>query len=282
MRFEGTFVGVSEAEVAELLARARSELGLTAAARERFRMDVLRRFYADYGARLGGLAVRAFDEIERGLRKGGVLTHFLDETWPAPRAEVVVRQLLASRDRLAEAADDILDADEQRLLRRAKSGWSSGDLPLLDEARALLRGPPDRYGHVIVDEGQDLTPMQLRMVGRRSLGSFTILGDVAQATGPMPYGRWDELLPHLPGGGQAEIEELRAGYRVPREIMALALPLLEHVAPDVAPPGRVPGRRRATAHRRGRPSADRRVRGGGAARRGRGASRADRAAVATR
>jgi DNA helicase IV len=236
VRMEGLVVGVREREVAELLEATRAEGGLSAIARERFRMSVLRRFYADYGEQLGGLAVRAFDEVEKSLRKDGLLTRFLDEVWPAPRPEQVVRQLLASRERLAEAADGILDEDEQELLRRARSGWSMGDLPLLDEARALLRGAETRYGHVIVDEAQDLTPMQLRMIARRVSGDFTILGDVAQATGPVAYSHWDELLPHLPGGERAEIEELKHAYRVPREIMALALPLLEHIAPDVEPP----------------------------------------------
>ncbi|HLF00173.1 MAG TPA: hypothetical protein VI540_09770 [Gaiellaceae bacterium] len=236
VRLEGRFVGVREREVAELLEGARVELGLSAAARERFRMDVLRSFYADYGARLGGHAVRAFDEVERSLRKDGVLNGFLEAVWPAPRPERLVRQLLLSRERLAEAADGILDADEQRLLRRARSGWSAADLPLLDEARELLRGAPPRYGHVIVDEAQDLTPMQLRMIARRAVGAFTILGDVAQATGSVPYAHWNEVLAQLPGGERAEIEELRHAYRVPREIMALALPLLEHIAPDVEPP----------------------------------------------
>ncbi len=236
VRMEGLFVGVREREVAELLEAARSELGLTAAARERFRMDVLRRFYADYGAKLGGLAVRAFDEVEKSLRKDGLLNGFMDAVWPAPRPERLVRQLLATRERLAEAADGILDEDEQRLLRRARSGWSAADLPLIDEARTLLHGAPARYGHVIVDEAQDLTPMQLRMIARRAVGAFTILGDVAQATGPVPYAQWNEVLSQLPGGAHAEVEELRHAYRVPREIMALALPLLEHIAPDVEPP----------------------------------------------
>ncbi len=236
VRMEGHFVGVREQEVAELLEAARSELGLSSVARERFRMDVLRRFYADYGATLGGLAVRAFDEVEKSLRKDGVLNRFLDAVWPAPRPEQLVRQLLSSRERLAEAADGILEEDEQPLLRRARSGWSTADLPLLDEAREVLHGPPSRYGHVIVDEAQDLTPMQLRMIARRAVGTFTMLGDVAQATGPVPYAHWDEVLAQLPGGERAEVEELRHAYRVPREIMALALPLLDHIAPDVEPP----------------------------------------------
>ncbi len=236
MRMEGLFVGVREREVAELLAAAREEGGLSAAARERFRMSVLRRFYADYGDKLGGLAVRAFDEVERSLRKDGLLNRFLETTWPAPKPEQVVRGLLSSRERLAEAADGILDEDEQRLLRRARSGWSAADLPLLDEARALLLDDHDRYGHVIVDEAQDLTPMQLRMIARRAAGAFTLLGDVAQATGPVPYRSWDEVLDQLPGGDEGELQELKHAYRVPREIMALALPLLEHIAPDVEPP----------------------------------------------
>src|SRR5262245_10268169 len=67
LRLDGVFVGVRQREVAELLDATRAEFGLGAAARERFRMSVLRRFYADYGDRLGGLAVRAFDEVERVL-----------------------------------------------------------------------------------------------------------------------------------------------------------------------------------------------------------------------
>src|SRR5262245_5984455 len=236
VRLEGRFVGVEVDEAAELLEEARAELGLSAAARERFRMNVLRRFYEDYGVRLGGEAFRSFEEVERALRRDGRLTRFLDASWPAPKPEQVVRRLFSSRDSLAAAADEILDADEQALLRRARSGWDDPGLPRLDAAPATLPGEPTHYGHVIVDEAQDLTPMQLRMVSRRAVGAFTVLGDIAQATGPVGYARWDELLPHLPGGDGAEVEELRHAYRVPREIMSVALPLLDRIAPEVVPP----------------------------------------------
>ena len=236
VRMEGVFVGVREREVAELLELTRSEHGLGAAARERFRMNVLRRFYADYGERVGYLAVRSFEDVERALRRDGRLTGFLDRVWPAPRPDRVVRQLLSTRERLAQASEGILDQAEQRLLHRARAGWSAADLPLLDEARAMLLDGHLRYGHVIVDEAQDLTPMQLRMIARRVAGTFTILGDVAQATGPVPYASWSELLVRLPEGDSAEIAELRHAYRVPREIMELALPLLEHIAPGTQPP----------------------------------------------
>ena len=137
---------------------------------------------------------------------------------------------------LAAAAEGILDDGEQALLRRGRprGGFSLHDLPLLDEARALVDGPPRRFGHVIVDEAQDLTPLQLRMVARRSAGALTVLGDLAQATGPVLYGSWQELQPQL--GSELRVEELRHAYRVPAEIMELALPLLDRIAPGVARP----------------------------------------------
>jgi DNA helicase IV len=108
---------------------------------------------------------------------------------------------------------------------------------LIDEARVLVDGPPRAFGHVIVDEAQDLSPMQLLAISRRAIdGSLTILGDVAQATGPVVYRAWEELEPYLPEEAEMEIEELRHAYRVPAEIMTLALPLLDRIAPEVEPP----------------------------------------------
>jgi DNA helicase IV len=237
LRLEGSFVWVKEREVAELVAQAREELGTTAAARERFRMGLLRRFYEEYGRMHGAGAWRSFEEVERALRGRGYLDRVLKAAWPALSPDRLVRRLLTSRSALAAAAEGILDAREQRLLLRRGDRWSDGDVPLLDEARALLAEPPRAYGHVIVDEAQDLTPMQLRMIARRAReGALTILGDVAQGTGAVRYADWAEVLPHLPRPDEAVVEELRHAYRVPREIMDLALPLLETIAPNVAPP----------------------------------------------
>ena len=236
LRLEGSFVSVRLREVRELLEAAREE-GATAAARERFRMSLLRRFYEEYGRILGAGAIRNFDEVERALRAGGYLDRVLKAAWPVVSPEKLVRSLLGSRATLAEAADGILEPAEQQLLLRRATGWSDGDIPLLDEARSLVASPPRAYGHVIVDEAQDLTPMQLRMVARRAhTGSLTLLGDVAQATGAVRYPSWEALLPHLPRSDETAVEELRHAYRVPREIMELALPLLETIAPDIAPP----------------------------------------------
>ena len=188
---------------------------------------------------------------------------------------------------LAAAAEGILDEDEQRAPAAARrGGWSDADLPLLDEAHALLDGAAAPYGHVIVDEAQDLTPMQLRMLARRARGgALTILGDIAQATGPIAYHSWDEVLAAPRDGGEARVEELRLAYRVPREIMELALPLLDAdragrrarrspTATGDEPP-------RFAAGRRGRAPARGLPRGGAAGARGR-ADRADRPGRARR
>jgi DNA helicase IV len=160
-----------------------------------------------------------------------------------PQPEKLVARLLTSPAALESASEDVLDAAERKLFlrdrprRAADLVWSDHDVPLLDEARALLDGAPRSYGHVIVDEAQDLSPMQLLAISRRAVdGSLTILGDVAQATGPVVYRRWEELVPFLPEDAELEIEELRHAYRVPAEIMDFALPLLDEIAPEVEAP----------------------------------------------
>ena len=139
LRLEGSFVSVREREIAELLAAARAELGTTVAARERFRMSVLRRFYEEYGRVLGAGAIRNFDEVEQALRANGYLDRVLKAAWPVVSPDKLVRSLTGSRASLAAAADGILTEAEQRLLVRRGAGWSDGDIPLLDEARALRR-----------------------------------------------------------------------------------------------------------------------------------------------
>jgi DNA helicase IV len=242
-RIDGIYVRVRERDVAALLEEALEAGDPLGLARERFRMAALRRFYERYNELLGPQAFRSFEELERALRRGGFLTRWLDRVLPLPQPKKLVSRLLTSPAALEAASEDVLEDDERKLLLRDRPRrmsdlrWSDQDVPLLDEAQALLDGAPRTYGHVIVDEAQDLSPMQLLAISRRAIdGSLTILGDVAQATGPVVYQRWQELQPYLPDETEMEIEELRHAYRVPAEIMDFALPLLDRIAPEVEPP----------------------------------------------
>ena len=119
----------------------------------------------------------------------------LDRTWPVVKPLDLLTRLLTRPAELAAAGSGLLDGDEQQAVLRKRPGagltWSAADLPLLDEALGYLDGPPATYGHLVVDEAQDLSPMALRMVARRvPSGSMTVLGDLAQATSPGAPGDW--------------------------------------------------------------------------------------------
>jgi DNA helicase IV len=237
LRLDGAFVRVRIRDQLRLLEEVRGEHGTTAAARERFRMAIVRSFYGEYGRLLEGAAVRDAEQVERALRASGELRRVLDLAWPPLRPDRLVRSLYTMPRLLAAAADGLLSDDEQRLLRRRGAGWSEADIPLLDAAHALVGDPPRVYDHVIVDEAQDLSPMQLRMIARRTKGAgLTLLGDIAQGTGSVAYEAWHDVVHHLPGGDGAALEELRHAYRVPREIMDFALPLLDIIAPSTERP----------------------------------------------
>jgi DNA helicase IV len=215
IRVDGAYLYLEPADIAQLIAEAQESAASHADARERLRMLAARRLYEQYGRKLDDLAFRSFEELQKALRS--FLGKLVDQALPRVKPEQLVRRVLAAE-------------------KLGGRGWSEADLPLLDEARALLDGPPTQHGHVIVDEAQDLTPMQLRMLARRTTGAMTILGDIAQAAGPVEYHRWEDLLPHLADGRDVSIAELRLAYRVPRQVMELALPLLPLIAPDVAAP----------------------------------------------
>jgi DNA helicase IV len=105
---------------------------------------------------------------------------------------------------------------------------------LVDELAGLISGT-EGFVHVVVDEAQDLSPMQCRAVARRCpLGSLTVLGDQAQTTAPWAAGSWELALAHL-GHPAAEIRPLTIGYRVPGEVLEVANRLLPHIAAEVPP-----------------------------------------------
>ncbi|KOX36192.1 ATPase AAA [Streptomyces sp. NRRL F-6491] len=181
------------------------------------------------------------DRVQNAVARNAAVKAVVKECWPPVDPAKLVLRLLSDADFLAEHAEGVLTEDEQKLLlwerpgRSVKSAkWSAADAVLVDEAKDLVERTHS-LGHVVVDEAQDLSPMQYRAVGRRcTTGSATVLGDLAQGTTPWATESWAQALGHL-GKPEAVVEELTAGFRVPREVIAYASRLLPHMSPGLAP-----------------------------------------------
>lgn len=168
----------------------------------------------------------------------------LDEVMPALTAQRLVADLFSSKQRIEQAAGGVLSDSEVDLLCWKRTGasspqpWSASDLPLLDYADRIISADlPRMYEHIVVDEAQDLSPMQLRMVDRRSLrGSITLAGDIAQSTGPFARQSWTDVTETLVRKVPVVTRELEYGYRIPSQIYAIAQELLPSIAPGLSPP----------------------------------------------
>ncbi|MBX7549561.1 AAA family ATPase [Streptomyces sp. tea 10] len=227
---------VPAAELAEIVAEVRAEEPPYAVGRERVRTRVVRRLRERAERRAGVLPAAWVRRIERARP----LTACLDTVWPRIRPEEALTELLADAGVLARAADGLLDPAEQSALlwprppRSYKSArWSAADLVLLDELSGLIEHP-EGYGHIVVDEAQDLSPMECRAIARRAaFGSLTVLGDLAQGTTPWAARDWSVQLRHL-GKPEARVVPLTTGFRVPAAVVTLANRLLSRL--DVAVP----------------------------------------------
>lgn len=237
-------------------------------------------------------------ELDDRLRALPDVVAALERMWPVLTGAELVRDLFGFDGLVKSAAESVLKPHEWRMLVRdrgpslADVAWTRADLPLIDEADALLgpasaarrarrgrRGPSDEtvamaertvaemgvsgflsgrelaeryggsapveaesdgdvrtFGHVLVDEAQDLTPMEWRMLRRRCpSGSFTLVGDPGQASRPGGAGTWSAIERAL-DLGPATTVELTVNYRTPAEIMDLAARVLAAAAPEVVPP----------------------------------------------
>jgi DNA helicase IV len=182
------------------------------------------------------------DRVQDAVARSKPVRAYVDRFWPAVDPAKVVLKLLSDKDFLARCADGVLDEDEQRLLiwTSAPRGvgsarWSAADAVLVDEVVDLVERTPS-LGHVVLDEAQDLSAMQLRAVGRRcTTGSMTVLGDIAQGTTPWATRSWAESLHHL-GKAGAHVEELTRGFRVPSAVIDFAARLLPHMSSGLAAP----------------------------------------------
>jgi DNA helicase IV len=180
------------------------------------------------------------DRVQDSVARNAAVKAAVKNIWPPVDPAKTVLRLLSDPDFLAECADGILTPEEQKQILWDKPGravasarWSAADTVLIDEAHDLVQRTAS-LGHVVLDEAQDLSPMQYRAVGRRcSTGSATVLGDIAQGTTPWATATWEEALTHL-GKPGAPVEELTRGFRVPRDVIAYASRLLPSIAPGLA------------------------------------------------
>jgi DNA helicase IV len=228
---------VSTDELEQIVRDVHTEEPAYAVGRERVRTRIVRAVQRQ-AERRGGPCTNTW--VQK-LSRARPVTTLLNAIWPAVRPEEILADLFTRPDTLAAAAEGVLDTDEQKTLlwseppRSAKSArWSAADLVLLDELAGLIERPSG-YGHVVIDEAQDLSPMQCRAIARRSpFGSVTVLGDLAQGTTPWAARDWPQFLTHL-GKPDAVVTPLTVGFRIPGTVAELANRLLNHLDADVPP-----------------------------------------------
>ncbi|MFD2081506.1 DNA helicase IV [Actinopolymorpha cephalotaxi] len=139
-----------------------------------------------------------------------------------------------------EFADDVTTTDDdvdplaEGVVRRYRGDEGGGPV-----SEGALGDRQWVYGHVIVDEAQELPAMAWRLLMRRCPArSMTLVGDLAQASAPGAPATWAEVL-DLWAQGRWRRERLTVNYRTPAPIMALAADVLATIDPDAAPPGSV-------------------------------------------
>ena len=245
-------------------------------------------------------------DLRRQLWEDASVRAWLEELWPALTPQQLLEDLFADPARLASAAASLTAAERAALLREP-GGWSTADVPLLDEAAELLgrderaaaaraarereqriayargvleiaagspagdmddgevlratdllgaetlaerhgepglrtvaeRAAADRtwtFGHVIVDEAQELSEMAWRLLVRRCpTRSMTVVGDVAQTGGPAGVTSWRQALDPV-AGDRWRLTRLTVNYRTPAEIMTATAGILAAIDPDQQPP----------------------------------------------
>jgi len=248
--FRSGYVRVSPATTADIVRGARRRYRRHNAARRWVENELLVALASSW--REPGVSA---GEVRDAVRQHPEYRSALERMWPVLTPAELLNDLYGSKGLLRLAGEKYLDEDEYTALFRPRvsnideARFSEHDVAVLDDAFEVLGPVPRRagkidendeirtYGHIVVDEVQDLTPMQLRMVTRRSLnGSMTVVGDIAQATGALAPASWDDVLAHLPDRKEPRVVGLSVGYRIPGSIMLLADRVMEAAAPGLRAP----------------------------------------------
>ncbi|MET9262914.1 ATP-binding domain-containing protein [Amycolatopsis sp. NPDC004079] len=199
---------------------------------------------------------RLLDEVDvadlrKALLADVAVCGVLDDLWPALTAEEVVAEVFGELGNV-QSADEAIGETRAGKDEAPGEGWSAADIPLLDEASAVLGASARTFGHVVVDEAQELSAMAWRMVMRRCPAkSMTVVGDLAQTSDPAGATSWEQVLaPHV--ADRWRLAELSVNYRTPSEIMAAAGEVFAAQHPGLQPPrsvraaGESPWRRQGT------------------------------------
>jgi DNA helicase IV len=181
------------------------------------------------------------DRTHDSVRRSTPVRKCVDEVWPKVDPKRLVFSVLSDQNPTMINVPGLLSPAELSAITwpkvprgLASAPWTRADQVLIDEAADLIERTPS-IAHVVVDEAQDLSPMEARAIGRRcATGAATVLGDIAQGTTPWAATSWPELLSHL-GKPAAAVRELDVGYRVPRQILDYASRLLPAIAPGLRP-----------------------------------------------
>ncbi len=239
-----TVVRFDAADIDELQQKALARKLPLNSARDTFRQLIIQEGWRRHSER-PGVEPGGQPQFASAVNRDPQFKKDFDRCWPAFSAPVVVREMYSSKRKLAAAAKGILEPDELVLLARSATKkatderWTTADLGVIDEVVDRTTGVPTTYGHVVVDEAQDHSAMNLRLLARRAeRGSMTILGDLAQATSPVALRSWErsiEALVEQRGDANARVVELTVGYRVPAAILDLANRLLATAAPEITP-----------------------------------------------
>jgi len=295
--FDEHELSLSPQQIAGARSRARRSGRRHNRARYTFAKQLLRMLVRDVVSRDPELSGQRW--VVQNMMRNDDFRDLVNDLWPLVRASELVERMYATA--------------RGPLRRTPGSGWTIGDVPVLDEAWALLGDPQEmleiaqlrrkqredtayaqevlattglggridaaslaarysggasaqsvaeragrdaawHYGHVIVDEAQELSPMAWRMLVRRCpTRSMTVVGDIAQTSAEWGARSWEDVLEPVAPGRWRSVE-LSVNYRTPTEIMAIAADVLHAVDPGAKAPESV----RET----GRPPVARRVHDG--------------------